>query len=115
MSSQKVLGRLREIVKPSDLFEKVVSEYIADTHEDVRCLQSLAAVGDLEQIKCVAHKLKGGFQLLNAFTLWELCRELEERLDFLSSDMVISRCRKVGEEWLLLKSDVIRAIKTNDS
>ena len=120
VSYQEVLSRLKELkelIRPEGVFDEVMSSFVSDTHEEMCRLRLLAANGDFEGVKSVAHHLKGGFQLLNAFTLWELCRELEERSDCSLNDkkIAMSRCRKIGEEWLLLKADIVRGIKENKS
>ena len=112
MSYQEVLSRLKGLIRPDGVFEQTMSSFVAKTNEDVCSLRLQAANGDFEGIKSVVHRLKGGFQLLSAFTLWELCRELEEHSDFTLSDkkIVMSRCQKINEEWLLLRAEIVGSI-----
>ena len=103
---QEAMNRLKELIKPVGVFGEVISSYISDTCEEVYRLQLVAADGDFEKIEAIAHQLKSGFQLLNSFTLWEMCRELEECSEFSSKTNIVNSCLKISDEWLVLKSDM---------
>jgi len=64
-----------------EMIEHLISQLISSCRDDARELSEVSAREDRQEIRDVAHKIKGAARIISAVEVIDLCERLEEACD----------------------------------
>jgi HPt (histidine-containing phosphotransfer) domain-containing protein len=61
----------------TDFVREIITDYLNNVPEQLAQMENVAAAGDIEAVKFIAHKMKSSFQFMGVQQLIELSQQME--------------------------------------
>lgn len=75
-----VLERLRQLALPgeAEVLTEILTTFLEDVPQRIDRLRNASAAGNIQEVRRVAHSLKGSAGNIGARSMFEVCRRLDE-------------------------------------